>query len=145
MIELQLENMKLYDIIFVGSDIVIYKIGMLCKHFKGNDLLEKNIYRIEKLGVNGSDIDESLITYTGDGELKTTTNLVVYSNIFQDNKIFCREYEDISGELSAENKETFNQNIKVQPLTDEEISIINNPDFIQNKTEFVSKKFAKKM
>ena len=28
-----------------------YKVGMLCKHFKGNDLLEKNIYRIEKLGL----------------------------------------------------------------------------------------------
>ena len=26
---------------------MIYKIGMLCKHFKGENLLEKNIYRIE--------------------------------------------------------------------------------------------------
>jgi len=124
---------------------MIYKIGMICKHFKGNDLLEKNIYRIEKLGVNGSSINESLITYTGDGELTTATNLVVYSNIFQDNKLFCREYEDISGELSAEKKEIFNQTIKVQPLTEEEIVMINNPEFIQSKTEFVSKKFSKKM
>ena len=119
---------------------MIYNIGMLCKHFKGTDLLEKNIYRIENLGVNGSDIDETVITYTGDCELKTATNLVVYSNIFQDNKLFCREYEDISGELSDEKKEMFNQTIKVQPLTDEEISIVNSEEFIENKKEMVAKK-----
>ncbi len=124
---------------------MIYKVGMLCKHFKGTDLLEKNIYRIEKIGVNGSDIDTSLITYTGDGELSTATNLIIYSNIFQDNKLFCREYEDISGKLSEEKKEQFNQMIKVQPLTDEEISIISSEEFIRNKTEMVAKKFAKKM
>ncbi len=124
---------------------MIYNIGMLCKHFKGNDLLEKNIYRIENLGVNGSNIDESQITYTGDGILATATNLVVYSNIFQDNKLFCREYEDISGELSDEKKEMFNQNIKVQPLTDEEISIVNSEEFIEKKKELVAKKFSKKM
>ena len=123
---------------------MIYKIGMLCKHFKGNDLLEKNIYRIEKLNVNGSDVDESLITYTGDGELKDANNLVVYSNIFQNNKLFCREYEDISKELSDEKKKTFNQIIKVQPLTLDEITIISTPEFIQNKTELVDKKFSKK-
>ena len=122
---------------------MIYEIGMLCKHFKGTDLLEKNIYRIEKLCVNGTDIDESLITYTGDGELLKATNLVVYSNIFQDNKLFCREYEDISGELSDEKKEAFNQTIKVQPLTEEEIKIINNADFIENKKEYIVKKYCK--
>ena len=124
---------------------MIYNIGMLCKHFKGADLLEKNIYRIENLGVNGLDIDDSLITYTGDGELRTATNLVVYSNIFQYNKLFCREYEDISGELSDEKKEMFNQIIKVQPLSDEEIAMINSEEFIKNKKELVEKKFSKKM
>ena len=122
---------------------MIYEIGMLCKHFKGTDLLEKNIYRIEKLGVNGTDIDGTLITYTGDGDLSTATNLVVYSNIFQDNKLFCREYEDISGELSDEKKTMFNQTIKVQPLTEEEIKIINNADFIENKKEYIVKKYCK--
>ena len=123
---------------------MIYNIGMLCKHFKGTDLLEKNIYRIEKLCVNGTDIDESLITYTGDGDLNTATNLVVYANIFQDNKLFCREYEDISGELSDEKKEMFNQTIKVQPLTDEEIAIINSDEYVEKKKEFVTKKYSKK-
>ena len=124
---------------------MVYKVGMLCKHFKGVDLLEKNIYRIENIGVNGLNIDESIITYTGDNELKSATNLVVYSNIFQDNKIFCREYEDISKELTDEKKEMFNQNIKVEPLTDEEMIMVNSKDFIKNKRELVAKKYSKKL
>lgn len=122
---------------------MIYKAGMLCKHFKGNDLLEKNIYRIERLGVDGKDIDES-ITYTGEGDLNTATNLVVYANIFQDNKLFCREYEDISMELTDEKKIMFNQSLRVQPLTNEEIEIISSEDFIKDKKEIVAKKFSKK-
>ena len=122
---------------------MIYKIGMLCKHFKGETLLEKNIYKIENLNVEGKDIDDSIITYTGDGELLTAHNLVVYSNIFQDNKLFCREYEDISSELNDEKKLMFNQNIRVQPLTLEEIDLVNSEEFIKNKTEAVVKKFSK--
>ena len=124
---------------------MIYKVGMLCKHFKGADLYEKNIYRIEELNVNGLDIDETVITYTGDGDLKTASNLVVYSNIFQDGKKFCREYEDISGQLSKEKMEAFHQTIKVEPLTEEEINLVNSDGFIQYETELVAKKFAKSM
>ena len=122
---------------------MIYKIGMLCKHFKGTDLLEKNIYRIENLGVNGKDIDENLITYTGDGNLKDAINLVVYSNIFQNNKMFCREYEDISQELSDDKKEMYKQTIKVQPLSIEEEIFIQDNDFIEDKKQFVLKRFLK--
>ena len=124
---------------------MIYNIGMLCKHFKGTGLLEKNIYKIENLGVSGLDIDESLITYTGDGILSTATNLVVYSNIFQDNKLFCREYEDISGELTDDKKTMYNQILKVQPLTDKEIAIINSDEYVEKKKEFVTKKYSKKI
>ena len=120
---------------------MIYKVGMLCKHFKGTNLLEKNIYRIEKLGVKGTDIDESTITYTGEGNLKESTNLVVYSNIFQDNKFFCREYDDISSELSDDKKKLFNQTLKVEPLTEEEIIEIKNNNFIENKKEYIKTKF----
>ena len=123
---------------------MIYKVGMLCKHFKGNDLLEKNIYRIEKLNVNGLDIDENLINYTGDNELKKATNLVVYSNIFQDNKLFCREYEDISQELSEEKQLMYNQTLKVQPLTEEEESLIKSNDFIDNKKQYILAKYSSK-
>lgn len=122
---------------------MIYKVGMLCKHFKGDDLLEKNIYRIERLGVNGSEVDSSVVTYTGDGTLESATNLVVYSNVFQDGKMFAREYEDISSELTDEKKSAFNQTIKVQPLTDEEIAFIGNPDFVEKKKTLVLSKFKK--
>jgi len=101
----------------------------------------KNIYRIEEIGVEGKDINETLITYSGDGELLTAKNLVVYSNIFQENKLFTREYEDISGELSAEKKEMYHQEIKVQPLTKEEIEMIKEPDFITEKEKMVLAKF----
>lgn len=122
---------------------MIYKVGMLCKHFKGKDLLEKNIYRIEQIGVDGKDIDDSLITYTGEGNLKSSTNLIVYSNIFQDNKLFCREYEDISQELSSDKQQEFCQKIKVQPLTEEEQSFIGQERFIETKKQLVLKKFTK--
>lgn len=122
---------------------MIYKIGMLCKHFKGETLLEKNIYRIERLEVEGKDIDSNIITYTGDGVLLEAQNLVVYSNIFQDNKLFTREYEDISGELSKEKQEMFNQELKVQPLTEEEIETIKDENFIEQKKKLVLSKFKK--
>lgn len=122
---------------------MLYKVGMLCKHFKGTNLLEKNIYRIEQVGVNGSNIDESLITYTGDATLQSATNLVVYSNIFQDNKLFCREYEDISQELSDEQKDKYKQDLKAEPLTEEEQSIIGQEKFIETKKQLVLKKFSK--
>lgn len=122
---------------------MIYKVGMLCKHFKGSNLLEKNIYRIEALGVDGKSIDDSLITYTGDNELQSATNLVVYSNIFQNNKMFCREYEDISQELSEEKQSLYNQLIKVQPLSIEEEEYIKNQEFIEEKKQLVLTKFSK--
>ena len=122
---------------------MIYEIGMLCKHFKGETLLEKNIYKIESLGVEGKNLDGTLITYTGEKELKTAKNLVVYSNIFQENKLFAREYEDISSELSKEKQDSYNQKIKVQPLTKEEIEIINEIDFQEQKKKLVLSKYKK--
>lgn len=121
-----------------------YKIGMLCKHFKGKDLLEKNIYRIEQIGMVGEDVNETYITYTGDGNLKSASNLVMYSNIFQDHKLFCREYEDLCKELDEEQKEMFNQSIRVEPLTEEEIELVNSEEFIERKKEMTLKKFLKK-
>lgn len=120
---------------------MIYKIGMLCKHFKGKILLEKNIYRIENIGIDGKDIDESVITYTGDNELCSANNLVIYSNIFQDNKMFAREYEDISFELEIDKQIEFNQLLRVQPLTLEEIKIVNDIEFIEAKKKLILTKY----
>ena len=57
--------------------------------------------------------------------------------------MFAREYEDISGELSSDKKETFNQQIKVQPLTQDEIDLINDENFIIEKKKLVLSKFKK--
>ena len=130
---------------YIGDDNMIYKIGMLCKHFKGKDLLEKNIYRIEQLGVNGEDINEFYITYTGEGNLKDASNLVIYSNIFQDHKLFCREYEDLSKELDDEQKELFNQSVRVEPLSEEEVEMVNSEEYINNKRQFIVKKYSFKI
>ena len=89
--------------------------------------------------MNGKEIDENLITYTGEKELDSAENLVIYSNIFQENKLFAREYEDISSELPYEKQETYQQQIKVQPLTQIEIDTINNPNFITEKNKLYKK------
>lgn len=122
---------------------MIYRKGMLCKHFKGESLLEKNIYEILKVNVNGKDIDENNIIYTGNGNLKDSVNLVIYKNIFQNNKVFAREYNDISSYLTKDEKIKYNQNIKVQPLTEEEINVIYNESFIKEKKNLTLKKFKK--
>ena len=102
---------------------MMYKVGDYCKHFKGHDLFEKNIYQIIKLGVKGSEIDTETITYSGDNELSTAVNLVVYKNIFQD-RLFTREYEDISSELSLDKQVEFNQKYKVKLIKEDEIEMI---------------------
>lgn len=118
---------------------MIYQEGMLCKHFKGETLLEKNIYRIIRLNVLGTDVDTSKITYTGDGILQEATDLVLYQNIFQDNKYFVREYSDISSELSIEKQEQFHQSLKVQPLTEKEIEIVLGKEFASKKLSLMKK------
>lgn len=123
----------------------IYQEGMFCKHFKGKDLLEKNIYRIVKLGVEGKDINEEDITYSGDGILSEAHDLVIYASIFQNNKLFAREYSDISSSLSEEKSLEFGQIIKVQPLTSEEVMIINDPSFVEVKLKAVAEKFNKSL
>lgn len=122
---------------------MIYRKGMLCKHFKGESLLEKNIYEILEVNVNGKDIDENNIIYTGNGNLKDSVNLVIYKNIFQNDKVFAREYNDISSYLAEDEKIKYNQNIKVQPLTEEEINVIYDESFIKEKKNLTLKKFKK--
>ena len=120
-----------------------YSVGMLCKHFKGTSLLEKNIYRIEELGVKGSDINDEEVAYYGKKDLKTTNNLVVYSNIFQEGKKFCREYEDLAEELSSDEQIIYGQKHRVEPLNEEEIAYISESRFIKEKEEYVRTKFPK--
>lgn len=97
----------------------LFNIGDLCKHFKGKNLLEKNIYKI--IATN--------VTYSGDKIEEPLNNLVVYENIFQNGKTFTREYKDLVEELSKEKQELYNQKYRVEKLTKEEIEIVNSEIF----------------
>jgi len=88
----------------------MFKKGDLCKHFKGKDLSEKNIYEILEMGVK----------YSGDASDKPIENLVVYKNLFQ-GKIFARELEDLITELPKEKQELYGQKYRVEKLTPEEV------------------------
>ena len=88
----------------------MFKKGDLCKHFKGKNLSEKNIYEILEMGVK----------YSGDASDKPIENLVVYKNIFK-GKIFARELEDLITELPQEKQEQYGQKYRVEKLTSEEI------------------------
>lgn len=88
----------------------MFKKGDLCKHFKGKDLSEKNIYEILEMGVK----------YSGDASEHPIENLVVYKNIFQ-GKIFARELEDLIAELPPEKQELYGQKYRVEKLTPDEV------------------------
>lgn len=91
----------------------MFKKGDLCKHFKGKDLKDKNIYEIIEMGV----------TYSGDRAEQPIQNLVIYKNIFQ-GRIFARELEDLIAELSPEKQKEFGQVHRVEKLTDEEVQTV---------------------
>ena len=103
----------------------IFKVGDLCKHFKGENLSQKNIYKI--IAVN--------VTYSGDKSQEPLNNLVVYENIFQSGKTFVREYKDLVEELSKEKQNKYNQKYRVEKLTKEEIELINTDKFKKEKLE----------
>lgn len=118
----------------------MYQVGMFCKHFKGSNLIEKNIYQIINVGIDPKDIDFSTVTYSGDGDVMSATDLVLYANIFQDDKLFVREASDISGELDEEKQMQFGQVHKVEPLTIEEIALISTEEFIKEKMAYMAAK-----
>lgn len=103
------------------------KVGDLCKHFKGNSLLEKNIYEIITVGV----------TYTGESANKPLDNLVVYKNLFQEGKLFTREYDDLIRELSEEKQKQYGQKHRIEKLTEGEIKTVKSEQFIKEKLEYM--------
>lgn len=103
------------------------KVGDLCKHFKGKSLLEKNIYEVIAKGV----------TYTGENAKAPLDNLVVYKNIFQENKLFTREYNDLVAELSEEKQKQYGQTYRVQKLTKEEIEEVTSEEFRKAKFKYM--------
>ena len=92
---------------------MILKKGDLCKHFKGKNLQEKNIYEVLETGVN----------YSGDASENPIKDLVIYKNIRQ-GKIFAREMSNLVAELTPEKQQEFGQKHRVDLLTKEEIEIV---------------------
>lgn len=104
----------------------MFKKGDLCKHFKGKDLIQKNIYEVLETGVK----------YTGTAE-GVTDKLVVYKNIFQEDKIFAREESQLTEELEESKQQEFRQKYRVEKLTPEEIKTISTEEFIKAKKEYI--------
>lgn len=105
------------------------KVGDLCKHFKGKSLVEKNIYEILEIGV----------AYTGENAKQRIDNLVIYQNIFQEGKIFAREYDDLVSKLSQEKQIEWNQEYRVQKLTEEEVAIVKSEQLRKEKLAYMGK------
>ena len=103
------------------------KVGDLCKHFKGNSLAQKNIYEIVAMNV----------TYTGENAKTPMDNLVVYKNIFQENKLFTREYNDLVAELPEEKQRQYGQKCRIEKLTQEEIDEVKSDEFKKEKLEYM--------
>ena len=84
-----------YD--FYNQGIKTFKDLFNSKHYeKLSDNTKKHI--LYEITNRGTYVDTEKITYSGDYDLSTATNLVVYKNIFQ-GKIFARELEDLITEL----------------------------------------------
>ena len=115
------------------GDNMELKEGMICKHFKGETLVEKNIYQI--LAIN--------VTYTGDNGIDLS-NMVIYKPMFQEGKVFAREYDDLVCELTDEQKEEFHQSQRVEPLTDDELLQIKDEEFVFKKLEYINEKYGQK-
>lgn len=101
----------------------------IVKHFKGKNLIEKNVYRI--LAVNP--------IYTGTKTFPTEA-VVIYEPLFQSDKVFVREYADLVTELSDEQKELYGQNFRVEPLTEAELVLLTSPTFIRDKKAYIEEK-----
>ena len=106
------------------------KVGDIVKHFKGETLVEENIYEI--LAIN--------VKYTGDNEIDLSS-LVIYKPLFQSDKYFAREYDDLVYELNDEDKLKYNQDTRIQLLTEKELELIKTNDFIIKKEKYINSKY----
>lgn len=109
---------------------MILKQGDYVKHFKGENLIEKNIYEI--LAVNPA--------YTGEKEV--FPEVVIYAPLFQTGKCFVREYDDLVCELTQEQQELYHQQHRIDLLTEDELSLIKTEDFIKEKMAYLEEKYS---
>lgn len=104
------------------------KINSLYKHFKGTNLIEKNIYRVLAKDV----------IYSGDNNIDIS-NLVIYQNMF-DGKIFAREVSDLTGVLDEDKQKLYGQVHRIEELTEEEIAIVESEDYKVKKLKYLESK-----
>lgn len=108
---------------------MILKKGDYVKHFKGETLVEKNIYEI--IAVNPE--------YTG--EKPDFSELIIYTPVFQKGKCFVREYDDLVKELSLEEQAMYHQQHRIDLLTEEELELIKTDEFIAKKMAYIEEKY----
>ncbi|MCH5166594.1 MAG: hypothetical protein J1F35_01755 [Erysipelotrichales bacterium] len=111
-----------------NNKVIEIKKGDIVKHFEGDDLLEKEIYEV--VSVNPE--------YTGSNDFPEEA-VVVYESIFEQGKAFVIEYANFIRELEDIEllKTGEGQTHFVEPLTDEELFLIQAPSFIRAKKEFI--------
>lgn len=107
---------------------MILKQGDIVKHFKGESLVEKNIYEI--VAVNP--------VYTGEKE--TFPEVVIYTPLFQTDKYYVREYDDLVCELTSEQQELYHQQHRIDLLTEDELALIKTDEFIAKKMAYNRRK-----
>ena len=114
------------------------------KHFKGKNLIEKNIYLIIAIGIDKEKYKELDVKYVGNNEDNINYNeLVIYLNYFQ-NQLFAREYQDLVEELTEEQQKEYNQKYRVQALEKCEVQMIMTPIYQKEKKLYLENKYGKK-
>lgn len=108
------------------------KKGDIVKHFKGETLVEKNIYEI--IAVNPE--------YTG--ENPDFAEVIIYTPLFQEGKVFVREYNDLVGELTEEQQNLYHQQHRIDVLSEAELALIKTPEFVQEKMAYLEEKYKEK-
>lgn len=80
------------------------------------------------------------VIYTGENANIPLENLVVYRNIFQKDKFFTREYNDLIKELSEEKQKQYGQVHRIEKLAEEEIKLIKSEEFRNEKLKYIENK-----
>ena len=120
------------------------KIATFYKHFKGKDLIEKNIYLIIAIGISKNDFNEMQPKYVGDNKDNINySDLVIYLNYFQ-NQLFAREYQDLVEELTKEQQKEYSQKYRIEVLTTEEVQTIMTPTYQKEKSLYLESKYGNK-
>lgn len=119
------------------------KITTFYKHFKGKDLIEKNIYLIIATSIDEDYFNVVKPKYVGNNEENINySDLVIYLNYFQ-NQLFAREYYDLVEELNEEQQLEYNQKYRVEALTKEEVTTILTDEYRKEKILYLENKCKK--